>query len=94
MIHGYIKLLNSQEFVIDKKSYDRKSSRQRIIDRWEARYPESEGWMIEICPIVDASKVRKDGTNIQKRKLAPIAEPKIQRPPAVYDNHKSLYEQP
>lgn len=88
MIHGTIKLLNSQELVIDKKPYNRRSSRQRIIDRWEVKYPDSKGWMIEICPIVDASKVRKDGTNIQKRKLAPVAQPKIERPPAIYDNHR------
>jgi hypothetical protein len=89
---GMIFLVDWEDRVIRGKKYSCKSKRRESIAQWEREYPAAFRFCyLIIVPEADCRFVGYNGittTKLEKRE-APV--PKFDRPPAVYDNCKSLY---
>lgn len=85
---GVIKIMDIEDRIIDCKAYYSKEGRKSIMNLWEMDYP--KGTYFLIYPFArHGDFVPKP---VKKRSIRVDIMPKpFSRPPAVYDNSKSLY---
>lgn len=84
---GTIKIFDAEDGLIDTKAYYSKEGRKRTMDLWLSDYPQGSYFLI--YPFARCPEVPKE---IKKKHIRVDIKPKpFSRPPAIYDNAKSLY---
>lgn len=86
---GEIKLYNGKILLHSFKYFSREE-RKLIIERWKQAYPHIlHAFDIHICPNVILGRPREKVTRLET--LQEKSKERYERPPARYDNNKSLY---
>lgn len=85
---GTIKIMDSEDGIIECKAYYSKEGRKSIMKLWEGDYPNGSYFLI--YPFARCGELAPK--QVKKRFIRVDIVPKpYSRPPAVYDNAKSLY---
>lgn len=86
---GRIGVYSANHRLLDHTTYSSSRGMNTVMDRYYCSFP--AGCYIQVSPYIDGSPEEKQAA---KMKLPIVKEPEIltlKRPPAVYDNNKSLY---
>lgn len=92
---GVISLYDIDGVLIQTRVYSSKNGRERTIAIWKKLYVKLDGRSyIQIYPTTKITAVKKNGKNAigrEKKVEKDPPKPQIVRPPAIYDNKKSVY---
>ncbi len=66
------------------------NNRHNIIKAWKRKYPTWSVYVVQICPF-DGDPVFKESKRRTSKTVIPDSHAPFIRPPAIYDNSKSLY---
>lgn len=91
MLMGYLKILNSEDKILDCRAYYSNKSVMIRIKEWQEQYADLPGAYILVQPEAYKKRDHEEKKHLLKRIAIEFKKP-FERPPAVYDNsYKSLY---
>jgi hypothetical protein len=92
MKSGTVKLMSTRNHVIKTETYHSQKDIRNTLERWKKLYPDKDVLIINICP--DDPEQPAQSREVVRKNRPQETEPPppaFIRPPAIYDNSKSLY---